>query len=517
MYSHRGPALNVRILATPFASLSRLPEPRVGGFAPELRSACIIPAAHPELARRLEAPELLVVTTGQQPGLLTGPLYTVYKALSAAALARRLEALWSRPVQAIFWVAGDDHDFAEANHVSWPAQDGSVATLTLRDRPPDAALTPMYREPLGPEIGGALDRLDAELPGSDFKPELMTLLRRHYTPEASVASSFARTLGELLAPHGIICLDSSHVAVKRQAAPLLLRALEVAADLDRVLAQRSQDLVATGQDPKVPVGDGATLVMIEAGMGRDRLVLDGNRFIARRSREAFSLEDLKALAQSAPERLSPNVLLRPVVEAFVLPTLAYIAGPGELRYLALTPPIYQALEVPRQLPVPRWSGALIEPRVDRVLEKFQAEVTELLEPGQKLEARVLRDQLPKEAVEVLERLERTITEEYATLERIGVDIDPTLRKPVESARQHALSEARALEKRLLHHMKQRRQTEVAQIGRARTAVLPEGHPQERVFSIIGYLARYGPGIMDLLGERIGAWYAAVPETSRATV
>jgi bacillithiol biosynthesis cysteine-adding enzyme BshC len=517
MYSRRRPALNVRVLPTPFASLSRLPEPRVGGFAPELRAACIIPSSHPDLARRLETPGLLAVTTGQQPGLFTGPLYTIYKALSAAAMAKRLETLWARPVQAIFWVAGDDHDFAEANHVSWPAQDGSVATITLRDRPAEAPLTPMYRETLGPEIGGALDRLEAELPGSDFKPELMSLLRRHYRPDATVATSFARILADVLAPHGVICLDSSHVAVKRQAAPVMIRALDVSADLDRVLAQRSQDLIAAGQDPKVPVGDGATLVMIEAAQGRDRLVRDGNRFITRRSRETFSLDDLKALAQAVPERLSPNVLLRPVVEAAVLPTQAYVAGPGELRYLALTSPIYQALEVPRQLPVPRWSGMLVEPRVDRVLEKFQADVKELVEPGQKLEARVLRDQLPREAVDVLERLERTITEEYARLERIGVDIDPTLRKPVESARQHALSEARALEKRLLHHMKQRQLTEMTQIARARTAVLPEGQPQERVYSIIGFLARYGPSVMDLLAEQIGAWYAGVSETSRATV
>lgn len=516
MYSGRQQDLTVRVLPTPFAELAGNPQPLDGGISPALKPAFIIPPSHPELATRLDQPGLLAVTTGQQPGLFTGPLYTVYKALSAAALARRLEQQWKRPVQALFWVAGDDHDFAEANHVSWPAQDGTVATLTLRARSQEAPLTPMYREPLGPEIDAALARLEAEMPGAEFKPDVLEWLRRHYRPDATVAASFGNALAELLAPYGVICLDSSHPAVKRQAAPLMMKALEKAAALEGALGAEATRLHEAGRDPGVPVGDGATLVLLEAGLGRDRLVMDGEKFVTRRSHESFALEQLRQIASTAPERLSPNVLLRPVVESAVLPTVGYVGGPGELGYFALTPPIYHTLGVPRQLPVPRWSGILVEPRVDRVLEKFHADISELLAPGEKLEARVLRDQLPREALDALEQVRHAISDGYGKLEQIAADIDPTLRKPLENARQHGLSEAKAVEKRLLHHMKQRQETEVTQIARARTALLPDGKPQERAYGVIGYLARYGPGVLDLAAESIAVWYTTTLEATPAT-
>lgn len=516
MYSRRRQDLTVRVVSTPFAEFTGQPEPKSGGISPVLKPAFIIPPSHPGLASRLDQPGVLAVTTGQQPGLFTGPLYTIYKALSAAALAHRLAQQWNRPVQAIFWIASDDHDFAEANHVSWSAQDGSLTTLTLRTRPPEGPLTPMYREPLGPDIEAALARLEGELPGTDAKPDVVAWLKRHYRPDATVASSFGNALAELLAPYGVLCLDSAHTAVKRHAAPVLVKALEQSSALDQALAAESRRLVDAGQDPGVPVGDGATLVLVEAKLGRDRLVRNGDHFVTRRSHESFTLEQLRNLAFTEPQLLSPNVLLRPVVESAVLPTVCYVGGPGELRYLALTRPVYQSLGVPRQLPVPRWSGILVEPRVDRVLEKFGAELVELLEPAARLEARVLRDQLPGDAVEALETLRRAISEGYARLEKVAVEIDPTLGKPLQNARQHALSESEAVEKRLIHHMKRRQETELDQIARARTAVLPDGKPQERGYGVIGYLARFGPGVLDLVAESIATWYATTLEAARAT-
>jgi uncharacterized protein YllA (UPF0747 family) len=139
----------------------------------ELLDAFLRPPGTEPLMARIQKPDALVVSTGQQPGLFTGPLYTIHKALSAAALARHLEERWQLPVQAVFWLAGDDHDFAEANHAAWPAADGTVSRVTLREREAESPLTPMYRELLGPEILPALDRLESELPGSEFKQETL--------------------------------------------------------------------------------------------------------------------------------------------------------------------------------------------------------------------------------------------------------------------------------------------------------------------------------------------------------
>jgi bacillithiol synthase len=247
----------------------------------------------------------------------------------------------------------------------------------------------MYRQSLGPAIDGVLETLTADMPASEFGEWTLGWLRRHYQPHATVARAFGGALAELVAPAGVVCLDSTHPVVKRAAARHLVRALGLARELDRDLQDRAEELRLAGVDPGVPVGDGATLVMLEGVQGRDRLVIAEGGFVTRRGREELSLDALQQLAAAEPERLSPNVLLRPVIESALLPTVAYMAGPSELAYLGLAAPIYQRMRIPRQLALPRWSGLLIEPRVERVLRKFNLDVTDLLVPAGALESRLV--------------------------------------------------------------------------------------------------------------------------------
>jgi bacillithiol biosynthesis cysteine-adding enzyme BshC len=496
----------LRYVPTPLDHPLEAPAPRPGSLDPALAEAFVDSPTRDAQLARLRTPGAMAVTTGQQPGLFTGPLYTIHKALSAVALARVLEERWARPVVPVFWLAGDDHDFAEASAASWIAADGSVATASLPPRPADAPLTPMYRQPLGDAVVPALEMLAAGLPVSEFRDATLAWLERHYRPEATVAGSYAGALAELLGPLGVLCFDSTHPAAKRAAAPHLVRALRQARELDDDLDRWAEASGATARSSGVTVGDGAALVMVEASLGRDRLVRDGESFVTRRSRERFDLAAIERIAASEPTRLSPNVLLRPAVESALLPTVAYLGGPGELRYLILTPPIYDRLEIRRQLPLPRWSGAIVEPRVDRVLEKFGVTLTDLLAPPGALESRLVRSQLPAEAVEALARLRTAVEEGYGVLEHAAVEIDPTLARPTQTARQQALGGMQDIEKKLVHHLKRRQETELGQLARARTAIVPTGKPQERVLTVAPFLARYGP---ELLGDLTGAfenWY-----------
>jgi bacillithiol biosynthesis cysteine-adding enzyme BshC len=503
--------MSFRFVPTPLDSALVLPEPRRGGLDPALREAFVPSSSRDAALARLAEPGALAVTSGQQPGLFTGPLYTVHKALSTAALARVLERQWGRPVVPVFWVAGDDHDFAEASHTAWLGADGSLVTAGLPPRPPEAPLTPMYRQPLGEGVTGALETLSASLPPSGFRDEATAWLARHYRPDSTIGAAFAGAMAELLAPSGIVCFDGSHPAAKRAAAPLVLRALEQAAAIDAELERQSEALGETAKTSGVMVGDGAALVMLEGKQGRDRLVASDGAFVTRRGRERFTVDQLAAIAEREPTRLSPNVLLRPVVESWLLPTVAYLGGPAELRYLAFTPPVYRRLGVERQHPLPRWSGVLVEPRVDRVLEKFGIELAELLEPAGALEARLVRSQLPGEAVAALEAVRVALDQGYATLERSASAIDPTLVRPVQGARHQALAGTQEIEKKLVQHLKRRQETELGQIARARTAVLPGGKPQERVLTIAPFLARYGPALVDDLRDAIEGWYAGALE------
>ncbi|NNG17146.1 MAG: bacillithiol biosynthesis cysteine-adding enzyme BshC [Gemmatimonadales bacterium] len=503
--------MTFRIVSTALEAAPTTPEPRPGGWSDALLEACLArPGLEPAI-ERLRDPNVLVVTSGQQPGLFTGPLYTIYKALSAGALATRLEARWETPVVPVFWVAGDDHDFAEANHTTWLRADGSLCSETLRTRPPEAPLTPMYREPLGPEVLQLLESLAADLASHPFGQTTIDWLAQHYHPENTFSGAFGSALAELLAPFGVVCFDSTHPAVKRMAAGTIVTAAGLARDLDRDLAARAGALESAGIHPGVTVGEAASLIMLEGRLGRDRLMLDGQSLVTRRSHERFDLDQLQAIAAEEPQRFSPNVLLRPVVESALLPTVAYVAGPGELRYLELTQPIYQRLRLVQQTAIPRWSGMVVPRRVDRVLEKFGAELDQLLEPDQALEARVVQGHMPPEAVQALVALRESIEAGYDAIQRVGIHIDPTVEKPIARIRNQALKGVADAEHRLTSHLKRREKTELAQIERARSAVFPHGKPQERVLGIASLLAQYGPELLDQLAGVIGEWYASALE------
>jgi bacillithiol biosynthesis cysteine-adding enzyme BshC len=484
---------------------------RTGALHSGLVEACLRAPGTEAAIGSLSDPGVLVVTTGQQPSLFTGPLYTIHKALSAAALAEVLGRRWGRKVVPVFWIAGDDHDFAEANHASWLNADGALVTAVLRERPPDAPLLPLYREPLGSEVEGVLAQLEADLPPAEHRGGTLDWLRRHFRPDKTVAGAYGSALAELLAPFGIVCLDSTHAAVKKAAGPLLLEALRKASDIERLLDERSGDLAGQGTDPGVAAADGATLVMVEAALGRDRLVRTDGGFVTRRGHERFELADLERLVQEEPQRLSPNVLLRPVVESALLPTVAYVAGPGELRYLPLCRPLYERLGVVPQLPVPRWSGILVEHRVDRVLEKFGATLEELLQPGRALESRVVRSQLPSETIAILERLRGELAAGYDTLANVARAIDPTIEKTIQNAGKQAQGGTQDVERKLVQHLRKRSEVEMSQVERARTAVLPGGKPQERLITVAPFLSRYGPELLQQLQQEMVTWYSSALE------
>jgi uncharacterized protein YllA (UPF0747 family) len=265
------------------------------------------------------------------------------------------------------------------------------------------------------------------------------------------------------------------------------------------------------------VGGGATLAFLEGAAGRDRLTRDGNGLITRRGQERLTDADLERIARDEPERLSPNVLLRPVVEAALLPTVAYLAGPAELRYLALAEALYQPLGVVGQLPVPRWSGAIVEPKVTRALEKFGFSLADLLDPKNDLESRIAQAGLPASLTQVLTALRGEIETGYDRVCTEIAAVDPTLERPAASARGAALSGLAELEKRVTQAQKRKEAESIAQIARARAVMLPQGEPQERVLTVVSFLGRYGVGLLDELAAHIDSWFANALEGGPKTI
>ena len=500
--------MSLRFVPTPLAggvSKAALEAARDGQSARRLEPAaegCFLArgAADANLAALLGG-DALCVTTGQQPGLFTGPLYSVHKALTAAALAERLAATWGRPVVPVFWVAGDDHDFAEVGSCRVLAADGACETVPLRERPADAPMLPAYREILGAEVGSALARMEALLPPSEFRATVLGWLRASYLPERSLAEAFAGALADLLAPAGVVVLRGWCGELKLAASDVLLGALRRAGELEAALSRRCGELGAAGRESPVEVGKGLALVLVEGAVGRDRLLVEGGAgFVARRSRETFDIQAIEKLLADAPERLSPNVLLRPVVEARALPTVAYVGGPAELAYLAQTEPLFEAFGVPRPAPVPRLSGLLVDGRTLETLERHDLAAEDLARPEGDLESAAARQALPASAAAALEALRRSLEEGFESLARESAAVDPTLREAVGSARNRALAAAGEVERKLLAALKRGEETSLRRLRRARLALYPGGEPQERVYTAASFLSRHGGRVLEVLRE-----------------
>lgn len=499
----------MRLHPTPLTGTIHPPARREGPDPAGLRDAVVsAPGLDPTVAL---APGTLLVTTGQQAGLFTGPLYTIFKALSAAALARVLQERFACPVKPLFWIPGDDHDFDEVAAARWVTEDGALRAVRLPPRPPAAALRPMWREPLGPEVAGLRAELVSALPASVHRNWVVEWLERHYQRGATVAGAYGRALAELLAPYGVACLDSTHVVVKRAAAPWLLRAAREAGPLEERLVAVAERFRARGETVPVEVGDGATLLFLDDRHGRDRLVRDGEGFRTRRGGDRYALADLEAIAASEPTRLSPNVLLRPILESALLPTVAYVGGPGELRYFEMLPDLYHQLGVVPQRPVPRWSGAILEPHVERLLAKFRATPEEVTGRFVELERRVIRDHLPPAVPRRIAELLETADRLYAELEAPLREIDPTLAGPLASSQRQAAWAARDLERKALSRLRAREQVELGQLQRLRGALSPGGTPQERTLTIAPFLARHGPGLLDAIHDEAFQWYRGALE------
>jgi bacillithiol synthase len=437
------------------------------------------------------------VTTGQQPALFGGPLYTLYKALAAIRTAALLESRLGRPVLALFWIGADDHDWEEANHVTVLDDAGALQRIVVSAEA-DAAPLPSSERRWGRGVGTAVDAMVASLPVTPFGRHIAAHLREAYTPDATVAASFTSTLKLLLRDRTIALVSSAHPALRRAAAPVLYHEAAHNAEHHQHILRQTERLAASGYPVQVALTAGASNLMQVDGRGRDRLMQSRHGWATRRERQAMPEETLLRLIADEPDRFSPNVLLRPVVESAVFPTIAYVAGPGELRYFGQIGCLFEAHGILAPVVVPRSSMTLIEPRIRRLLTRLSLEHTAFRRPFDEVATGVVRRDMPAAAVSALERLRESVHATYEQLTAATEAVDPTLNGPLRAARDRSLLQADDAERRILRQLKRRDAVLVDQLGRAAASLHPGGVPQERVLNPLQYMARYGPELVDFL-------------------
>ena len=506
-YQQAAPALAPFFAGHPrdVAALRRVADAVRAKFAAQsLRAmADSIYATTPTARARLEriaAGEGFFVSTGQQAGLFTGPVFTIYKTLTTIRLAQTCEEVLGVPVAPLFWVAADDHDFAEVNHAYVFGGDNELRRFEI-DGASDVQRS-MNLHVLDATAVAAIDELTQALPPNEFSQELLTLIRDAYQPGQTVAGAFQQLIANLFARYDLLVTSSAHPVVKSLAAPVILRELEQSEEHERRIREQTDKLIAAGYHEQVSVRAGAVNILYEDAEGRDRLVREDGTWHLSRSKRRFTTAQLHELLTVNPEAFSPNVLLRPVVASAVFPTLAYVGGPAEISYFAQIGCLFDAHEVPMPLAVPRVSVEIIENKVRKVLDKFGLEPSAFRQPFDQLTSQLMRDDLPAGVSDTISLLREQIRAGYATLADESQNIDPTLRGPLDNARNASHKALADVEKKIVSHLKKKNEVALEQLRRASTNLYPQGAPQERVISAVSYLARYGTAFLDEVAGRI---------------
>ena len=435
------------------------------------------PALNPtgKAAERLEraAASGIAVTAGQQPGLFGGPLYTWWKALSALTLADRLERVTGLPVVPVFWAATDDSDFDEASSTVVATADGAERIQIERAGPEG---TPLAQMPLG-NIDREIERLAAAA-GSAPNGQILDLARLCYMERHTVGGAYVELLRSVLAPYGIPVLDASHAAVRSAAMPVLRRAIERAPAIEEALLERSRVLKAAGHSSQVKVVKGRTLVFSGVDGKRDRIrTSDGSA----------------ALSGHGQGSMGPNVLLRPIIERSIIPTVAYMGGPGEIAYFAQVSAVAEALETPAPLIVPRWSGFVVEPRIEKILERHNLTIEDFRDPHS-VETRMAKASIPPAINTKLEELRSSVdktVDELASAEGAELLTSSVL----EGLERNVSHRIERLERRLRASVKRRGNEVLRDVAIARGALFPFDTPQERALNIVPFIARYGEDLI----------------------
>ncbi len=461
----------------------------------DLRGA---PPAARASAARLADPATRVVITGQQAGLFGGPLFTLLKALTAMKLAAKVEREHKVPVVPVFWIDAEDHDWPEVSGCT--VLDADLAPTAIRLANLDGAgHLPIARLSLTADSAAAVDRLAAALPDSEFKADIIASLRKAYAPGVGMATAFGTWIEEVLGPHGLVVYDSSDAAAKVLARDVFVTEVSQPGNTARIAARAGDALVAKGYHAQATLADG-TVSLFHLNAERAPVRVDGNQaFIGER---ALSLPQLVDEAKQHPEHFSPNVLLRPIVQDTVFPTICYVAGPNELAYLGQLKEVYAHYGVPMPLMYQRATVTLADSATVRFLTKYDLPLTALRARDEAALNQLLESQLPPAVEQSLAAAAAAIDERMAAVAAAVPQIDPTLEGTVKSTLGKLQHEVHSLHNKVIHAAKRRDETLRRQFQRAQALTFPQGHPQEREVGFVWFLNRYGPALVDRLIDEL---------------
>jgi len=449
-------------------------------------------AAAAQLADR----RTVAIVTGQQAGAFGGPMYTLLKAITAIQLARRTAREHATEVVAIFWIDAEDHDWDEIASCTVLDANHQPRTITL-PRPDRAGEMPVAALRLDARIEQSILELTSALAPTEFTESVIDSLRQTYREGAGIAEAFACWLESLLGPYGLIVFESSDPAAKPLATDVFMRELHSPGIAASLAGTAGEKLTALGHAPQVELQPDSLSLFC----------LDSARLPIRRHGDGFqvgttthSADSLEAEARRNPGRFSPNVLLRPIVQDTLFPTICYVAGPSELAYLGQLGGVYREFGVPMPLVYPRASATLIDSAAARFLSRQELPLEALRPQDESALNRLLEAQLPESVEHALRESDDAVQRTLTHVADVMPALDPTLAGAAKTTMGKMQHDLQALRAKVIHAAKRKNETLRRQFSRAQSQVFPNGAPQERTLAVVYFLDKYGPVLIDRLLE-----------------
>jgi bacillithiol biosynthesis cysteine-adding enzyme BshC len=450
----------------------------------------------------LREPDCIAVVSGQQAGLFTGPLYTIYKALSAVKLAGCLRQRETKAVP-VFWMAAEDHDFAEVAKAEFIGRDCQLKNVEVTNA--------LHREgePVGQvvtddSIDAVVDQLFELLPNSEFADDMKALVKGAWGPGRGYVESFATMMTALLGRYGLIFLDPLDPELKKLAAPLYSEAAQRAPEIASALEKRSSELENAGYHAQVLATANSFPLFLHDELGRRHAVarVENGKYKAKEIDEEYTAEELAKLAQEQPQRFSPNVTLRAVIQDYLLPTIAYYGGAAEIAYFAQTAEVYRVLERPATPILPRSSLTMIERHTGRVLERYGLTLKDFFEGLEPVIKRVVEEVLGADTAKLFAHSEENINHELDRLRQELESIDPTLAGALDTGRKKINYQLDGLRQRFVRAQMSRDQAAHRQLQRAFDQLYPNKDLQERHINVTSLLARHGTYVIEWIFNAI---------------
>ena len=450
---------------------------------------------------RLGQHDSVVIVTGQQAGLFTGPLFTIFKALTAVKVSQQLVERGINAVP-VFWVAAEDHDFEEVNHVAMIDREGNLQKLVYTGSTGNEG-QPVGQIALNSSIEESVRDLFALLPESEFIQPLKDELAECYRADTGFAKAFARLLTRLIGRFGIVLIDPLDGRLKEIAGTIYRRAMTQLPEFSANLVRQSAALEAAGYHAQVHTGPEVVPLFILEDGRRRAMILDADGRLRFKGRsESYDFASIVAKVETNPADFSPNVTLRPIVQDYLLPTAAIIGGAAEIAYFAQLRPNYELLGRLAPLFLPRASLTLIEKRYARTMSRLNIDFTDLFEGGEALLRKVVEGNLDHSTAEVFDETERLINEQLERLRQSLHNVDPTLAEALRGGREKILYQIHNLRTRFVHNRARHDEVIRHQIDRLATALYPHRKLQERELNILYFLARYGHTVIDQIYEAL---------------